>query len=375
MPLTKPWLKLLLATTTAVANADRLSDGIVEWVRSKGGYFSEKIAIRGMDPNDPSSPLGVFANGDLEKGEIIVEIPHSCYITLPEEERKSMSYNEQLCNLSHLLLEEMKLGSESEFAPYTEYIMTQQRGQLPATWSKAGKDALRAVAFQGSDIVDWITDRFGENGENHCVSDKDEEHAMALSVQRGYDSALIPIWDMFNHWNGNINTENDSIWDGNKLVIRTAWQIEEGEELYASYDSCLDCQDLDYSWGTQEILRDFGFVEFHPHRWIFEGKSMWFEVWRRDQFDEDEEYEGISIGEYLISWETEYHKFPGDEGITLLKEEVQRLERVAQEELKEQGSIPDHEWNNIKQFHEAVLLGTKLAIESAKTPSTCSSSS
>eukprot|EP00957_Ditylum_brightwellii_P008684 659171-Ditylum_brightwellii.AAC.1 len=97
----------------------------------------------------------------------------------------------------------MKLGSESEFAPYTEYIMTQQRGQLPATWSKAGKDALRAVAFQGSDIVDWITDRFGENGENHCVSDKDEEHAMALSVQRGYDSALIPIWDMFNHWNGN----------------------------------------------------------------------------------------------------------------------------------------------------------------------------
>ena len=34
-----------------------------------------------------------------------------------------------------------------------------------------------------------------------------------------------------------------------------------------------DCLEIDDVWGTPEILKDFGFVENHPHRWIFENNG------------------------------------------------------------------------------------------------------
>ena len=48
--------------------------------------------------------------------------------------------------------------------------------------------------------------------------------------------------------------------------------IRVSEEIYASYDMCRHCGDKKESYGTPEIMRDYGFVEEYPQRWVFEGK-------------------------------------------------------------------------------------------------------
>ena len=148
--------------------------------------------------------MGVFAKSDIAAKESLFQIPKECYIQIfeeavdPYEEEEDNAINEKhhdnVCKLAHKLMDEMKLGEKSEYAPYIAYLKTQKRGQLPANWSQAGKDALRKIAVPGSQIVDWIDLNFKQSG---CIGDDPfEEHMVEMTVQRGFDTALIPIWDM-----------------------------------------------------------------------------------------------------------------------------------------------------------------------------------
>lgn len=354
--------------------ADPLADAVVDWVVSKGGYFSEKIVIRGMDPQDPSSPLGVFAVADINPKETLFEIPHSCYIALwddavevddhdPEE---AEHYWENICLLSRKLANEINLGQNSSYAPFIDYVRAQKHGQLPATWSKAGKDALRSLLPSGSDVVDWIEKYF----KGTCIDENDEfqEHIVATTVQRCYDTALIPVWDMVNHWNGRNNTENGSVFAGDKLQVRASTLIRKGEEVYTSYDECADCGEQMYYWGTPEILRDFGFVESPAQKWVFYDEGIWFMLAPSDYSNDSSELEVI--------WDTEevpesYDSddlpdgIPDTDGINFMRGELKRLNDVAKFELEEQGSIPKYEWDTIMQYYTAATLALSKAIDAA----------
>merc|ERR1712008_317650 len=155
-------------------------------------------------------------------------------------------------------MDEIKLGDESQYAPYIAYLKTQKPGQLPTNWSKDGKDLLRKVAIPGSSMVDWIDWNFkgscidteNEKTDNNGISF--EEHMVEMTIQRCFDTALIPIWDMVNHDNGRTNTENDSMYNADGLKVRAARNLDKGEEILASYDKCLDCNDVESVWGTPE---------------------------------------------------------------------------------------------------------------------------
>ena len=88
-----------------------------------------------------------------------------------------------LCMLSHKLMKEMKLGEDSEFAPYIVYLQAQKPGQLPANCSKAGKDMLRQVLRPGSAVVDRIDWNFQKKG---CTSGDGP-----FEKQGGNDSAAM----------------------------------------------------------------------------------------------------------------------------------------------------------------------------------------
>ena len=119
-----------------------------------------------------------------------------------------VAYHHNLCMLTHKLIDEMKLGvDKSQYGPYIAYLKTQKAGQLPANWSMQGKNLLRKIAFESSPIVDWIDWYFknnngegegGDDGNNSCINANDpfEEHMAEMTVQRCYDTALIPLWDM-----------------------------------------------------------------------------------------------------------------------------------------------------------------------------------
>jgi len=199
----------VVGTWPAVSNADELADGVVDWVVSNGGYFSSKLEIREMTPNDPTSALGVFAKQDIGAHEKLLVVPRSLYIALSnplpiDSSDDAWYYYTNYCELSKKLKTEMEKGDASEYAPYIRYLKKQKPGQLPAAWSQAGKDLLRTVLPPNHDGVDWIDKRFRNN---NCIGDDNplEEHAVALTIQRGFDNALIPIWDMVNHKNGHVN--------------------------------------------------------------------------------------------------------------------------------------------------------------------------
>ena len=350
--------------SAAADNTIKITNGMINWVRSQGGSFNTKVEIRRMDPSNNSSPFGVFAKESLDRNELIMHIPDKCYIQVwdaaidlgaleGEEEKDANHFN--LCELTHELIKEMKLGDQSQFAPYIAYLNTQKPGQLPVQWSEQGKNVLRNVSFPGSEIVDWIDLNFHRTG---CISSNDsfEANMVEMIVQRSFDDALIPLWDMVNHDNGRINTENDSMYSEGGIKVRASRLIEAGEEIFASYDLCLDCLEVHKEWGTPEILKDFGFVENYPHRWIFDnnGSTIWFEIVATPQ-------DGLSV--VFDTLKENSFGIPKRKDILFLQSELERLQRVGKEFLKERGSIPHYEWNMINAYHEAAVTGISTGIE------------
>ena len=366
---------LFESTANATSNAgDKIQSDLVSWVRSKGGSFSDKLEIRRVDPEDPTSYMGVFVKDPIEAKESLFVIPRDCFIhvfdtaeTNPFEKTDETSYDTyhaDLCKLANKLMGEMKLGDKSEYAPYIKYLQTQKPGQLPANWSPQGKELLREVATPGSSMVDWIDLNF-----RNCIGEKDdgeeisfEEHMVEITVQRCFDIALIPIWDMVNHDNGRINTENDSMYEKDGMKVRASRKLEKGEEIFSTYDACLDCKDLTDYWGTPEILKDFGFVENYPHRWVFSRYQIWFEVYMEDYgLDFESYFSGVKGGP------------PSKRQLEFLTEELARLDELDPLEQDDDNIIPDHEFNTIVKFHEVamedleevVLWFTKKAKEAA----------
>ena len=355
----------LVALTTIEAkssDSEKIQDDLISWVRSKGGSFSDKIEIRRVNPEDPTSYMGVFVREPIEAKESLFVIPRDCFIHVfdtaetkqTNNEADDISYetyNADLCKLANKLMNEMKLGEKSEYAPYVAYLQTQKPGQLPVNWSQQGKDLLRKVAIPGSPMVDWIDWNFRSEA-NKCIEPKKnesgeisfEEHMVEMTIQRCFDVALIPIWDMVNHDNGRINTENDSMYDEGGMKVRALRKLEKGEELFASYDLCLDCKDLVDYWGTPEILKDFGFVENYPHRWVFSEQEIWIEIW------EDYALEDFAM---LLYFSGVKNGPPSAQQLEFLKSELRRLESVSLERLT---GISDHEFQTIERFRDAAMV-------------------
>lgn len=359
-----PTLLLICAVHSVVSKDSlELANTIVDWVREKGGFFSDKLEIRHIDPRDSTSPLGVFAREDIDEFESLLNVPHACYIGLWDEaldgertgeeeiDGEPDNHYDNVCNLSRKLANELKLGNESEYAPYLNYVRIQREGQLPATWSEVGKDLLRSIEPSGY-LVDWMDLDYHDNEK--CIRSTYDRHMLALTVQRGYDTTFIPLWDMINHRNGHVNTESDPMYDNGELRVRASTKIPKGQEIYASYDECDECQDASRYFGTPEILSEFGFVEQYRQRWVVNSQRLW---WQLD-FNDD--------GDLVVEWDTaeDGYGIPGKDGVDFLKRELSRLQKL---DLKERPvNLPVHEYDTILQYHQAFVIAVSKAVESAE---------
>jgi len=262
---------------------------LVEWSKDKGGSFHPNVEIRRWNTSDPSSYFGVFLDGPVQKDDLLIQIPGQIKLQLHPDFWTNSSINDEVnCELAWFLKREYDLGDDSTYAPYINYIKAQSKRQIPAMWSNMGKKLLEKVQGDmvvrdlvadeddGSHLHSWIKDWYG--GDN-CLEDKVtnqvlDEWYMAMARQRGYDYTLIPIYDMVNHNNGDINTiTRPSIFDKDGFGVYALRDMQAGEELFYSYYDCPDCRgcetcgsSLSY-WGTPEMLRDFGFVEPYPHKY------------------------------------------------------------------------------------------------------------
>lgn len=269
-------------------------------------------------------------------------------------------YEEQVCQLSWMLKAEYALGDESDYARYINYLKAQSFGQIPAMWSPVGQHLLFEV--QG----DWSTHNFDKQGEGedmamwlwksfepNCMFTNDTLNPfyIAVAVQRGYDTALIPVYDMLNHYNGDkVNSiTRPSIYDEDGFGVYALRDLDAGEELFYSYHACPGCRDTIDIWGTPGMLRDFGFVEQYPHRFHLKKNVT------------------IFVDEVVADDGSKSHvarcrngKCPRKKWVT---EQMQYLKNVEWKQIaKSESFIPKWEYATIKQYHKALTVALKAVL-------------
>eukprot|EP00934_Nitzschia_sp_Nitz4_P007023 Nitzschia sp. Nitz4//scaffold49_size126201//55785//59297//NITZ4_003641-RA/size126201-snap-gene-0.65-mRNA-1//-1//CDS//3329553146//7013//frame0 len=355
---------LLYSVSQAVAS---LGHGLVDWLRTRdGGYWNEKQEIRRANPDDPNSMLGVFAVERIEKGEILCHVPWDSVISAFDEE-SGLDYqgkNNLSCQTVKNLLQEIERGDQSRVAPYVSYLLSQSYHQLPSTWSKRGK-AFLAEVLGGSNSTERVPplDPFSWYNDwgQECDGSYDDEFELQIAmlvVQRADEDVLIPLYDLYNHHNGNLNTQAVRV-HGSYHETTAAKVIEAGEQIFNSYNLCHQCSTRHFNFGTPEILRDYGFVEFYPQRFYFFG-----ETGARLDLDRDSNGEVVaSYNRKLVPESREWRLM-----YNFMKEEMHRLATVKNRVTRIQpeetlDSIPERELFTVWAYHNALTTAMEKGLE------------
>jgi hypothetical protein len=357
-------LFLALAATTAavkvcVNDRDQQIQEVIDWIRSEGGYFNDKIEVRRADPSDPTSYYGMFAKEKILSKERIMAIDSSSIIRY----ERSFFDNEEgffqvLRGLTQMLLSELKLGAKSKYAVYINYLLGQEHGQVAATWSEAGKSMLRVIIDEGeidSLLTGWMENSF--QGKSIKKGDPFEIQALAQVGQQGYNSLLIPLYDMAHHSTDKeaINMEHTSI----HLDVVRVWasrEIPAGQELFTAYGHCTACDTIvPEDWGTAEMLLYYGSVEPYPRKFTL-------------GIDEDvllSIRENEQTGELEVTWLHKTIEFPDSQDIEWMQEYLERLEGLLYDGVVQSKSdeIPKKELDVIFEYLQATLLAVNSAIE------------
>jgi spermidine synthase/uncharacterized protein YrzB (UPF0473 family) len=351
---------LQLVGAAAVLTDEQHAESLIAWLEREEGFFSDKLEMRRETPGDSSSRFGMYSKGDFKKGELMIKVPPTMTLKSGEEDEPAVMG----CTTVRFLANEIRLKDESKYAPYINYLLdTQPPGQLPSAWSKPGKELLSRILgddddtkeqFPPADPVTWIEDEW--YGTCDGAKDPIDEYAALIIVQRSWDEILIPVFDMMSHRNGHwLNTDSNEVHGDHPIEVVALRDIKAGEEIYTSYNMCRDCGNRVTSYGTPEILRDYGFVEQFPQSWIFNDIDISFRL--DEVYDEDGKGKGDIV---LTEWIEEE---PDDDDIDLMKAKVSALEEIKEFDLAIRfPNIPEHEWNMITSFIDAMEFALKHAI-------------
>jgi len=248
------------------------------------------------------------------------------------------------------------------------YLKKQKKISLPSSWSKEGKDLLKLVVDQlrPAGVDNWIEQEWYQE----CKGEKNEihENLALMVVSRGWDYTMVPVYEIMNHRNGNYyNSQTNVLNDGEKDVIqvRARRRIGVGEQIYTSYNLCDECNNRKEDYGTPEILRDYGFVEEYPQRWVFD-EILKFEIVDGSTIDIDEQnvhrLEPAPNDKLYVNWIGKGQL--EDEDRVFLTEEIDRLQKLADNQLKEPNeAVPKEELTVILDYHKALLQALTLALE------------
>jgi hypothetical protein len=258
-----PGLLCLLAHISLVSSSDDVDHGLVEWLNSlEGGYFNPKQEIRREDTNDSNSMVGIFAKELIEEGELLNQVPWDAIITSEGNEDEDDDEETSLhCGTARNVAEEMRLGPEgSEYGPYIGYLLTQREGQIPSAWSKEGQNLLLDILggktdakLPPLDAVSWLEDDW----YGSCNGDRNDAfaaHAAMLVVQRADDDFMVPVYDLYNHRNGDYFNTRLTNNEGVNQEMRARRTIQPGEQLHNSYNLCDICGGRAEGYGTPGTL-------------------------------------------------------------------------------------------------------------------------
>eukprot|EP00566_Odontella_aurita_P003749 CAMPEP_0113586544 /NCGR_PEP_ID=MMETSP0015_2-20120614/34356_1 /TAXON_ID=2838 /ORGANISM="Odontella" /LENGTH=1264 /DNA_ID=CAMNT_0000491993 /DNA_START=143 /DNA_END=3937 /DNA_ORIENTATION=- /assembly_acc=CAM_ASM_000160 len=346
---------------------------IVDHFIQRGMHFDSRQVVRRVVPGDDSTMMGVFATSTIKEGELLLEIPWNCTINAGFRVENPPHL---VCDTVQNLIKEMRLGDESDFGPYVQYLLNQRRGQLPCAWSEAGKHLLEHILEYGAGMdgegtlpPSYVTDNEWL-GVCRGLDNPFKENAAMLVIQRAEDDLMLPIYDFYNHRNGDyLNTVNERINKERGQVdfkVYAASDIHEGEEINSSYNMCAGCGGRADNYGTPEIFMDYGFVEMYPQRWIFKEQDFYFDL------SEKKNESGELTGDIELTWFKDGRPQSSHRRRVSVRffvhqivriEGLKQLEHAKRKQVPEiQHAVPAYEWNTIWEYSDALVDAMKRAI-------------
>ncbi|KAL3933939.1 MAG: hypothetical protein SGBAC_010183 [Bacillariaceae sp.] len=355
-------------TTAPTTTPSSLDMGVTDWIHNaEGGFFSPKQELRKTD-NSTQSAIGVFAVEDIAEGEVLMTVPWELIIKSPKKEEGQMC-----CGTVDAVWKEMKKGENSKYHPYPAYLKSQPDDDLPSNWNEKAKDLLYEIIGvpQGNDPrtsdfdsippeepIEWLEIDYHQKCQG-SRRDPMANHAALLVVQRSDDYIMVPGYDLYNHRNGKYHNTEIRWEDGQPHVTKASRAIQKGEQIYNSYNFCVECEGRRSHYGAAEILRDYGFVEEYPQRWYYSnlGGTIQFDI------DEDEETGEVKI----VDWQDRF--LPKDEYLRYarvwVRRQLRRQRRIQNLNFHRSKwpTIPERQWQIIWDFHKGNTLAMELARE------------
>ena len=161
---------------------------IMDWVRSNGGWISDKLEVRQIF----GSLSGIFTNEALKEGEVVAEIPWHLII-------KPSHHEAHWCEAGWKVRSVITKDS-SQQNPYERYLASRSVSYAPLMWSAKSKRLL-AQLFSGIPNNGF----FDHDFDNECEGageDFDYAKALVLLKTRGEGESvdfLVPFEELLNH--------------------------------------------------------------------------------------------------------------------------------------------------------------------------------
>ncbi len=180
------------AVNESVANdtQDVLVADLIKWLRANGSFINNKLQIRHINPDNPTSPRGVFALEPLEEGETVCNIPWELMIKPSKDEREKYD-----CGTINAVIKELG-KSETEMSPHGKYLLSQPRGYTLGFWSKEGQELFWEMT--DDELLPPVgIKEFLETWEEYCGGDdENDDHVFAVMLvkARADYQYLVPFY-------------------------------------------------------------------------------------------------------------------------------------------------------------------------------------
>jgi hypothetical protein len=196
---------------------------------------------------------GLIATAPIPAETILIHTPASLILSSGNLDDK--------CKLIDIIKNEMELEAQSKWHTYFGFD-DNSGSHLPMNWHQE-EHAILLDEFQGlpptGDTHNHINWYQRECVQNEQLTDLDWR-ALGMYLTRAADIGMVPMYDLMNFHNGNINTRMQRDADDTGLVVVSSTDISAGTPIY---NSCSRG-----GWKSSDhVFNDYGYVEDYPQLW------------------------------------------------------------------------------------------------------------
>ncbi|RZC72272.1 hypothetical protein C5167_035433 [Papaver somniferum] len=264
------------ATNTPLPSVDKFWD----WLCKEGVLSNKSSAV--IKPGIVPEGLGLIAQRDVSRNEVILEIPNKLWINpdlvASSEIGKFVGGLKPWVSVALFLLRE-KANKDSKWASYLKILP--EKTDSTIFWSEEELSEIQGTQLLSTTlgVKEYVHREFLKVEQEVILPNKhlfpsitsDDFfwafgilRSRAFSRLRGQDLVLVPLADLINH-SSSITAENVA-WEikGGGIFsrdvffsLRTPGSVKSGEQIYIQYDA---------GKSNAELALDYGFVDSRPDR-------------------------------------------------------------------------------------------------------------